>query len=163
MEQRPRYMVGIDIAAESFAATALTSPGHQVFVKEQVSNTPEGFGELCEALETHHISVDQVVVVVEATGVYGESLCYFLEARGYEVALEPPNQVKKAFTSKRKTDPVDSRQIAEYGYRYFDRLHFWKPKAEILEQIHSVLTTRELLTKQLTDGHHTGIHPAYES
>jgi len=57
---------------------------------------------------------------------------------------------KKAFTSKRKTDPVDSRQIAEYGYRYFDKLHFWKPKAELIEQIHSVLTIRELLTKQLT-------------
>lgn len=157
MKQRPHYVVGIDVAADTFAATALSSPDHQGFLKEQVANTPEGFAELCSELDTHGISADQVVIVLEATGVYGEPLCYFFDTKGYKIAVEPPNEVKKAFKSRRKTDPVDSQQIAEYGYRFFDKLHFWEPKAEILEQIHSVLTTRELLTKQLT-AHRTALH-----
>ena len=146
----PRYVVGIDVAAETFTTTVLSPPDQIVLVSEQVANGPEGYQRFLSELKQHHIGRKSSVVVMEATGVYGEQLCYFLHAKGYQVAVEPPNAVKKAFRFKQKNDTVDSRQIAEYGYRFFDTLRHWKPKTEILEQIQTLLTTREQLVKQRT-------------
>lgn len=147
---QPRYVVGIDIAAETFTATVLSPPDQIVLVSELVPNGPEGYQQFLSELKQHHVGRKSSVVVMEATGVYGEQLCYYLYAKGYQVAVEPPNAVKKAFRFKQKNDTVDSRQIAEYGCRFFDTLRFWKPKREILEQIQTLLTTREQLTKQRT-------------
>lgn len=50
------------------------------------------------------------MVCLEATGVYGEALCYYLAAKGYQVAVESPQKVKRAFDeSGHKTDVVCSR------------------------------------------------------
>lgn len=146
----PRYVVGIDIAAETFTATVLSPPDQIVLISEQVPHDPQGYQRFTAELKQHHIGRKNSVVVMEATGVYGEQLCYFLHTQGYQVAVEPPNAVKKAFRFKQKNDTVDSRQIAEYGYRFFDTLRYWKPKTEILEQIQTLLTTREQLVKQRT-------------
>jgi transposase len=146
----PRYVVGLDIAAETFTATILSPPDQIVLVSEQIPNGPEGYQRFLLELKQHHVGRKSGVVVMEATGVYGEQLCYVLYANGYQVAVEPPNAVKKAFRFKQKNDTVDSRQIAEYGYRFFDTLRYWKPRTEILEQIQTLLTTREQLVKQRT-------------
>ena len=88
---------------------------------------------------------------MEATGVYGEGIAHFLVSQGYKVSVEPPLKVKRAFDPiGHKTDPVDSRQIAEYAYRYRDELHFWQPKEEIIEKIRHLLTAREQFVKQST-------------
>jgi transposase len=95
---------------------------------------------------------------MEATGVYGEALAYFLVARGYAVAVEPPLKVKRAFAPHgHKTDAVDSQQIAEYACRFSDELKLWQPRSEILEQIKVLLTTREQITVQRT-GHQNALH-----
>jgi len=145
---RVEYFIGIDIASATFTASGLTLPGEIVMVRENLPNTPEGFARFVSELAGAQITAKNSVLVMEATGVYSEGLCYFLHAKGYQVAVEPPNEVKKAFKSKRKNDRVDSQQIAEYGYRFFDKLHFWEPKADLLEQIRTLLTTREQFTKQ---------------
>jgi transposase len=146
---RPQYFVGIDVASQTFTSTVLSSPTQVVMVRE-TPNSAEGFGDFVTQLQAGQVTPDHSVVVMEATGVYGEKLCYFLHARGYRIAVEPPNEVKKAFKSKRKNDTVDSRQIAEYGYRFFDGLRLWAPKPDLLEQIGTLLTTREQFTKQFT-------------
>jgi len=86
---------------------------------------------------------------MEATGVYSKALAYHLYLRGFPVSLEIPLKVKRAFSPfGHKTDPVDSRKIAEYAYRYRDELIYWQPKQELLEKIRQLLHLREQLTKQ---------------
>jgi len=151
----PEYFIGIDIASATFTASVLTAPGEIVMVRENIPNTSEGVAAFVSELEAEQITAKNSAIVMEATGVYGESLCYFLHAKGFKVAVEPPNAVKKAFRSKRKNDTVDSQQIAEYGYRFFDTLRVWKPKADLLEQIRTLLTTREQFTNQRTANQNT--------
>ena len=86
---------------------------------------------------------------MEATGVYGEALAYFLHTNNYRLAVEPPLKVKRAFKPHGpKTDPVDSQQIAEYACRHWDELNLWQPNHEILEQIKVLLNTREQFVAQ---------------
>jgi transposase len=90
---------------------------------------------------------------MEATGVYGEGLAYFLFASGYTVAVEPPLNIQRKFPANAsKTDELDCQYIAEYACRYVDKLAFWKPRADILEKVKLLLTTRQHFSVQLT-GH----------
>ena len=97
------------------------------------------------------------VICMEATGVYDEVLTHFLSANQYVVSVEPPLKVKRAFKPEgSKSDPVDSTQIAEYAYRFWDQLSFWQPRAEIVEQIQTLLTVREQLVVERT-GHQNSL------
>ena len=95
---------------------------------------------------------------MEATGVYSEGLAYFLYAHGYPVAVEPPLNIQRKFpVNASKTDVLDCQYIAEYAYRYVDKLSFWQPRADILEQVKVLLTTRQHFSVQLT-GHKNALH-----
>lgn len=143
------YFVGIDIAADNFVASIYQSPKQPVTTKEGFDNTIDGFNMLITWLETQKINPTNCVTCLEATGVYGEGIAHFLVTQGFRVSVEPPLKVKRAFDPiGHKTDPVDSKQIAEYAYRYSDELRFWRPKDEIIEKIRHRLTAREQFTKQ---------------
>jgi transposase len=141
--------IGIDIAADTFATTVFRSPEKPRLARPELPNTAEGFKQLCEWLKEERVTPDNSVICMEATGVYGEAITYYLSAQGFKIAVEPPLKVKRAFDQDgHKTDPVDSAQIAEYAYRFFDELRFWKPLPETLERLKHYLTTRELLVKE---------------
>lgn len=151
MKPLTHYYVGIDIGSETFACSILTSPDSDLYSKDEFLNTPFGFEELEEWLAPHKVSPKNSIICLEATGVYGESLCYWLYSKGYSVALEPPQKVKRAFKIKgHKNDQTDSKQIAQYAYRFLDELNLWKPRKEIIEQIAVLLATREQFVGQRT-------------
>jgi transposase len=116
---------------------------------QEFANSFDSFPVFLAWLAEHHLLPAQTVICLEATGVYGEVLAHFLLDQGYRVAVEPPLAVKRAFKPiGHKSDPVDSGQISEYAYRFYDQLSFWSPRAEILEQIRVLLTTREQFSAQ---------------
>ena len=144
---KPRFFVGIDIAAASFTS-AVGSPGEQAgrsWVRPATfANEFDSFAQYLQWLQEHGIQPGNCVICLEATGVYSEVLVHFLAANGYQVVVEPPLKVKRAFKpAGHKSDPVDSQQIAEYAYRFWDELSLWAPRTELLEQIQTLLTTRE--------------------
>src|SRR5512135_592071 len=148
-----QWFVGIDIASATFTAAAGTAPWRLVVSPTEFANGPEGFQAFGQWLEQHSLTPPHTVCCLEATGVYGEALAYWLAAQGYPVAIEPPLKVKRAFAPHGpKSDAVDSRQIAEYACRYADALTLWQPRRELLEQVKVLLATREQLVAQKT-GH----------
>ncbi len=147
--QTTQSFIGIDIGSQHFAVSIFIKPNAPRLTKDKVSNDPNGFQDLIEWLALHHCDPQSSIVCMEATGVYGEQLTYFLCSQGYQVAVEPPLKVKRAFNpSKEKTDAVDSQQIAEYAYRFVDELHFFVPKNEVLAKIKALLTLREQFVEQ---------------
>jgi transposase len=145
----PKVVVGLDVGAETFAAAALRSAGEAGEIKGSLANTPEGFDELTAWMKERGITKEKSAVCLEATGVYGEALCYYLISRGYRVAVESPLKVKRAFAqSAHKNDTVDARQIAEYGHRFYDELQWWNPPSEVMEQLHMLLGAREQFVTQ---------------
>lgn len=144
-----KKFVGIDIASETLAMSIYEAPSEQVVTKADVPNNDEGFQMMRSWFKEHGIKTAASVICMEATGVYGERLTHYLASEGFQVAVEPPLKVKRAFDQDgHKTDPVDSAQIAEYAYRFFDELRFWEAPTEITEKMKHYLSARELLTKQ---------------
>jgi len=152
-----QYCVGVDIASNTFTAAVGQIPWKLVIKPETFENTEDGYCLLLEWLEKHHLPASETIVCMEATGVYCEGLAYFLYAKGYRVAVEPPLEVKKEFKPYgRKNDAVDSEQISEYACRHVDKLSFWTPRSEILEQVKALLAVREQFVTQKV-AHHNAL------
>jgi transposase len=124
------FYCGIDVASETIVVSVIRSPERRQAGPATFDNDPEGFAEFVTWLRERESRPENTLVCMEATGVYAEALCYYLHESGYRVAVEDPLKVKRAFkTTANKTDPVDSRQIAEYAARFHDALRLWQPHA----------------------------------
>jgi transposase len=149
---RPEYFIGIDIASESFTVAAGQMRGKEwKIVAGPVSfrNEYDGFPSFKEWMRRNQLLPDDVIICMEATGVYNEVLAHYLAVNQYVVVIQSPLQVKRAFKPVgHKTDPVDSCQISEYTYRHYDELVPWKPRDEVLEQIKVLLSSREQFSVQ---------------
>lgn len=149
--KKRQYVIGIDISSKDFAVSISTEPGIALYGPKEFANNLEGFNKLKAWLKQLKVSPKDAIIVMEATGVYGERLCYFLNKHKYTIAVEQPLKVKRAFkTDGHKTDAVDSLQIAEYTLRFYDELNIWEPRNDIVEKMQAIITTRELLLKHKT-------------
>lgn len=149
--QKASYFVGIDISSKYFTVSIIKNPDNIITQGIDLSNDISGFKELEELLEEYSISNNEAAICMECTGVYSEKICYYLYQNEYKVYSEQPNKVKKAFdANSHKTDSVDSRQIAEYMYRFEDKAQLWEPREDVLEEIKTLLNARELLVKHKT-------------
>lgn len=152
------FFVGVDIASASFTACVGTTPWTLTVKPVKFANQEEGFVAFLGWLNEQGLRPESTVVCMEATGVYSEGLAYFLYARGYPVTVEPPLKIQRKFPiNAGKADDLDCQYIAEYACRYVDQLSFWQPRAEILEQVKVLLTTRQHFSVQLT-GHKNALH-----
>src|SRR4030067_481098 len=84
------YFVGLDIASTQFHAAIGTRPWKLLVHGQEFANTPDGFAQVLEWLQQHACTPANTVLCMEATGVYGEALAYFLVAHGYRLPLSPP-------------------------------------------------------------------------
>ncbi|MFC1808211.1 IS110 family transposase [Candidatus Omnitrophota bacterium] len=147
--QKNMYYIGLDIACDDFVASIYECPEKKIITKETIKNNTDGFTVLINWLKEHKINNSNSIICMEATGVYSEACTHHLAAKNFRVSVESPLKVKRAFDPVgHKTDPVDSRQIAEYAYRFKDELRIWQPKNEIVEKIRQLLVVREQFTKQ---------------
>jgi transposase len=150
--------VGVDIASASFMACAGTTPWKLVVKPENFNNLEDGYTSFLDWMKAHSLMPENTVVCMEATGVYGEGLAYFLSANNFPVAVEPPLNIARKFpVNASKTDWLDCQYIAEYACRYVDKLALWQPRNDILEQVKVLLTTRQLFSVQIT-AHKNALH-----
>ena len=107
----PTSFIGIDPAAERFAAATYHRPEAPERATASFANNFDGFEELTHWLTQHDATPATSIVCVEATGVYAEALCYYLHESGFTVSVESPHKVKRAFKTTNKNAPTDARQI----------------------------------------------------
>lgn len=133
------FSIGMDIASDGFVACVYGASG----VRAQGRFAVQGEWERAFGAWLHQqgVSGDEAWLVVENTGVYSAQVCYPLHEAGYRIALVSPLQVRDGFRL-RKTDEVDACRLAEYGYRFADKLERWQPRAERVEQVRVRLMER---------------------
>jgi transposase len=143
--------VGIDVAAQTFISSIYDTVEKSYKTSQNFENNLDGFNQFSAWLCVNNCSTENSIICMEDTGCYSKKLAYFLATNSFQTCVEQPLKVKKAFNVVgHKTDASDSKQIAEYAFRYFDKLNFFIPKNEILDKIKQLLSTRELLVKQKT-------------
>lgn len=143
------HYIGIDMALENFTASIYQGPDKSVACKEAIINSGPGYNAFTQWLASQNANPQNSMICLEATGVYAEALVRHLLAQGFCVAVEPPLKVKRAFYPVgHKNDRIDSRQIAEYAFRFRDQLRLYHPRPDTVEKIKHLLTFRDQLTRQ---------------
>jgi transposase len=138
-----RY-IGIDIAQGSFvAATWEQEPGQ---VLGEFANTEAGYEALARALGEE----GEVALVMEATGGYELGLVVFAYARGWQVCLPNPKQVRKwaeGIGRRAKTDSQDALLLARFGVE--QRPSGQEQLPAIIQELDDLLRRRDDLDKLL--------------
>lgn len=122
-------IIGIDVSKAKLHSSLLTDPHHNKTKNKVSENSLSGFRNLlewtcrhakCESAELHF--------VMEATGVYHESLAEFLFEAGCKVSVINPFKIKRFAEShgfRSKNDSHDGLVLALYGHER--QLPAWSP------------------------------------
>lgn len=140
-------MIGIDIAKKKFDVAYLAT--NQKWQRSVFDNTLKGFEVFLKWLKERELQ--NVHVVMEATGRYGEALACFLYERGCPVSIVNPAQIKfygQSLLKRTKTDKVDSQLIAEFASRH--DLALWKPLSSSLQKLKEQVRCLEGFKKEAT-------------
>ena len=111
----PRYLVGLDVGSDT-CMVAVLPPDKRVVLKPfAIANAGPGFTRLDQQLTQLGCAPHEIIVGLEATGRYWETVYYFLQERGYRLVLLHPAQTHH-FAERRglraKTDKLDAVTIA---------------------------------------------------
>lgn len=144
------YYVGVDISKEQLD-WQVNDPNNQQLAVGKTPNTPPGIDRLLEQCCVAGIDREQMVICFEHTGPYGLLLAVTLQQAGVPYVMVAPVQVQRSLGIRRgKSDPIDARRLAEYGWRFKDRLQPSQLPSGALLQLRSWLLWREQLVKMRT-------------
>jgi transposase len=142
-----KQIVGIDVAQKELVVTigrmrADWSPeiyGHKTF-----SNTAKGFIALTMWVKQVVVADTELRFVMEATGVYHESLAYFLEEKGYSLTIVLPNKISnymRTLETKTITDKTAADAITMFGLER--KLTDWKRPKKTFKSLRQLTRERD--------------------
>lgn len=147
----PRYCIGIDLADRTFVASIYQPRTSEYHPAATFAQSEDGFAAFVLWIQSFGIASRSLVIGMETTGVLSQKLCYYLQTQGWRIVVEDAARIKRSLAPARpKNDKADSRAIAAYLARFWDRLTLWQPLDPALDHIQSLLSFREHLVKTCT-------------
>lgn len=154
MKKIVKHVLGIDVAQKELVVCLgrmFDDWSPELFAHKTFSNTEKGFIALLLWLKKLIGEGVAVRFVMEATGVYHESLAYFLEEKGHELSIVMPNKISnymRTLDTKTITDKTASEAIAMFGLER--KLDSWqKPKA-IFKKLRQLTRERDQIVQERT-------------
>lgn len=137
-------IIGIDISKDSFDVSLLID---NKFKETMIfSNNENGINKLIIWVKSKKLNLDRVLFCMEKTGIYSMKLSNTLSSKNYKVWLEDPIKISKSEGFKRgKNDKIDSIRIANYAYRFQDKLELLVTTDEIYEELTHLFSLRDRL------------------
>lgn len=115
----------------------------------QTSNDAPGHKRLVQWLTEHGAPIETTLLCLEATGGYDDALLEQLTLWGWICALEKTTVLQKVKPEHhRKADPFDADLLAEYAYRYSDKVSLYQAPDPVIEQIRLLYGERRRLVTQ---------------
>ena len=149
-----RQCVGIDISKDNFVACiSHKTTMDEIIVKstKTFDNATLGYEKLQEWISKFIDESLPLIYVMEATGVYYESLAYDLIEKGKSVSVQLAKNVKYFMQShniKSKTDEIDSQAIAQMGLER--KLNLWQPGSVQMRLLKHLCRERTMLQAEQT-------------
>lgn len=109
------YYLGIDVSKSSSRFVILDTNGERFTRAFTLQNNNQDFQKLLERLKELNLSKGDVLIGIEATGIWWENLYCLLSSNGFKVIVLNPHQTNKfreALRKKAKTDDIDAYIIA---------------------------------------------------
>ena len=137
------HIIGADLSKKSIDFASHPFRSHL-----KVENNSSGFRDLIKWLNRQNIDRSEVMMVMEHTGLYSYRLEQFLHQRHISFAKVSGLEIKRSMGLVRgKSDKVDARRIAQYGFEKAHRLESVQPVDVRLERLQMLQSTRDKLVK----------------
>jgi transposase len=123
----------------------------ELYAHKTFPNTQKGFEQMLSWVKKYSNQEILVRFVMEATGVYYESLAYFLDENGQELSVILPNKISNYFRTldvKTITDKTASEAIARFGLER--KLHIWKRPKDIFRKLRQLTRERDQVVAERT-------------
>jgi len=154
MKRIVKQVVGIDVAKNELVVClgrVNEDWDQELFANRTFANTSKGFVAMVQWVKRLTKELSPVRYVMEATGVYHESLAYFLNGKSLEVSIVLPTKISnyvRTLEVKTITDKTSSEAITRFGLER--KLDEWHPPAEIFKKLRQKTRERDQLVSQRT-------------
>jgi len=139
-------IMGIDISKKTLDI-CLTNNKKPIF-QDKIDNTSQGLKMLQKRLENLHISLEEILVCCENTGIYNSPLLLFAQKKQLNLWVETPLTIKKSLGLTRgKSDKADAERIASYAYRHQDQYKPWTPPKKSIQNLQKLWKHRKNILK----------------
>ncbi|MDL5514775.1 IS110 family transposase [Arenibacter sp. M-2] len=144
-----QFFIGIDISKRFFDVAIINGDGTTSYVFE---NTKKGTNAFIRLLKNQKISLENTLICMEHTGVYGRLIIAKLIQKQADFCVEMPIQITRSIGVQRgKNDRVDAKRIALYAAKNHKVLELYIPIPEVLEQVKILLKIRKKLVNTRAD------------
>lgn len=144
-----KVFIGIDFSKLKFDAAIYSVDTKAIVAAEVFENEQSGYVNFIQWVkENIRCQKSGMLFCGEHTGYYSGNLSVFLYESGYDMWLVSGLEMKLTQGIKRnKTDRVDACKIAEYAFRYQDKVQLFEPVSKDLDEIRELLSYRERLVE----------------
>lgn len=154
MKKIVKQVTGIDVAQKELVVSLgkmYDDWSPEIYAHKTFANTEAGFIALLVWVNKQMQQGIPVRFVMEATGVYHESLAYYLTEKGFEVSIVLPNKISNYFKTldvKTVTDKTASEAIAMFGLER--KLDSWHQPRELYKKLRQLTRERSQLVEERT-------------
>ncbi|GLU55342.1 IS110 family transposase [Dyadobacter frigoris] len=154
MKKVIKQVLGIDVAQKELVVCLGRMHDDwtpELYANKTFANTSKGFLLVLSWIKKLTIPDLPVRYVMEATGVYHESLAYFLKDQGLQVSIVLPNKISnyaRSLTIKTITDKTSSEAITQFGLER--SLDEWKKPTPIYKRMRQLTRERDQIVLERT-------------
>jgi transposase len=157
LSMKTSYFLGIDAAKHKIRA-ALSDKENRLLWQSDLAVSAGALGQLLSEIKTHVSHPEQLLILIEATGMLHLNWSAALTRAGYAVAVINPLMARRLYRVENsirdnKTDAIDARGLCTIGALHGEKLlaHYrfcLKPEQFALQRLQSV---RKALRSSLTN------------
>jgi transposase len=137
-----KFIVGADISKSTIDNHCFGKAGSLT-----IGNNMKGFKQLLQWLKKHvSKNWEDVIIVMEYTGIYTYNFENFLHAHQIDYVKKPALDIKRSAGIQRaKTDKADARMISKYGWQRKEELTPMKPQTQSQIDLQQLMAYRDKL------------------
>jgi transposase len=142
-----RYFIGIDVSKATLDWAVFD--GKTTVFQTQSANSHAAISATVKLIKAlPGFTVAEAVCCLEHTGIYCAHLLSSLYKLKLPIWLESSLQIKKAGGIQRgKSDAIDAVRIAEYAFRFRDKMCLWQPPRLVLQKLAALSALRQRLLR----------------
>jgi transposase len=154
MKKILKQALGIDVAQKELVVSLgcmCENLSIEIYAHKVFPNTKNGFSTLVSWVQKRVDPNIKVRYVMEATGVYHESLAYYLAQEECEVSIVLPNKISNYFRTlevKTVTDKTASETIARFGLER--KLDLWRRPKLVFKKLRQLTRERDQIVQDRT-------------
>jgi transposase len=141
-----KIFVGIDIS-KNWIDVCVTLDGKHISHR-QFGNNLQGFKAMVKWIKEFDSKLEEWLLCMEHTGIYGQPLWYFLVEKEITYCVVPGQSITSGLEIRRgKSDRIDAEDIARFAFRYADELKPHRLPTQVLQRLKMLFAYRDRLVK----------------